>query len=163
MAIEMFLKIPGVDGESTTKGHEKEIEIFSYSLGASNPSDVSRGTGSGAGKVDISSMNLVKQVDLASSKLFQQCCSGKHFDDGTLTVREAGGDSPVEYLTIKMKQVFVDSIQWAGSQGSGKPSESVSLSFAQITFDYYSQTEKGGKGDKMQGGWNIKTNVAAAS
>lgn len=162
MASEIFLKIPGVDGESTTKGHEKEIEISSFSLGASNPSSVGSGTGSGAGKVDISSMSLQKQVDLASAKLFQQCCAGKHFDEATMVCREAGGDTPVEYWTIKFKQVFVDSISWGAASGGGKPSESISISFAQVTFDYYSQDEKGAKKDKVTGGWNIKTNAAAA-
>ena len=95
MSVEIFLKIAGVDGESQAKGHEKEIELFSFSLGASNPSSVATGGGSGAGKVDISSLSIQKQVDLASSKLFLKCCNGNHFDDATLTVREAGGEAPV--------------------------------------------------------------------
>jgi type VI secretion system secreted protein Hcp len=156
------LKIPGVEGEAHAKGHEKEIEVFSYSLGASNPSSVSTGTGSGAGKVDISSMSLQKQVDLASAKLFLQCCTGKHFDDATLTVREAGGDNPVEYWVMKMKQVFIDSVSWGGSAGGGKPSESVTLSFAECKFTYWSQSEKGAKDQKAEAGWNVKTNAAAA-
>lgn len=162
MAVEIFLKIPDVDGESLAKGHEKEIEVFSFSLGASNPSSVATGGGSGAGKVDLSALSIQKQVDLASAKLFQKCCMGKHFDNATLVIREAGGDAPVEYWTIKMKQVFIDSISWGGSAGGGKPSESVSMSFAEVAFEYYSQDEKGAKKDKAQGGWNIKTNAAAA-
>ena len=27
---DVFLKLDGIDGESTTKGHEKEIEVVSY-------------------------------------------------------------------------------------------------------------------------------------
>ena len=162
MAVEILMKIAGVDGESLTKGYEKAIDVLSVSLGASNPSSVSSGSGSGAGKVDISSISLQKNVDLASAKLFQQCCSGKHFDDATLVFREAGGDSPVEYWTIKLKQVFIDSISWGASSGGGKPSESVSVSFAEITFEYYSQDDKGAKKDKVSGGWSIKQNAAAA-
>jgi type VI secretion system secreted protein Hcp len=162
MSVEIYLKINGVDGEAPTKGFEKHIELHSFSMGASNPSGVSAGTGSGAGKVDISSLNLQKSVDLASAKLFQQCCSGKHFDDATIVCREAGGDSPVDYWTIKLKQVFVDNISWGASSGGGKPSETVSISFAEIKFEYYSQDEKGAKKDKVAGGWNTKQNAAAA-
>jgi type VI secretion system secreted protein Hcp len=163
MSVEIFLKIePTVDGESQAKGHEKQIEIFSFSLGASNPSSVATGGGSGAGKVDISSLSIQKQVDLASSKLFLKCCNGTHFDKATLFVREAGGDAPVEYWTMEMKQVFVDSVSWGGAAGGGKPSESVSLSFAEVKITYYSQDEHGAKKDKMEGGWNVKTNAAAA-
>ena len=162
MSVEILMKIPGVDGEATTKGFEKHIELGSFSLGASNPSNVTAGTGSGAGKVDLSSLSVSKSVDLASAKLFQQCCAGKHFDEATIVCREAGGDAPVEYWTIKLKQVFVDNISWGASSGGGKPSETVSISFAEIKFDYYSQDEKGAKKDKVSGGWNVKQNAAAA-
>lgn len=162
MAVEIFLKLPDVNGEASAKGHEKEIEVFSFSLGASNPSSVSTGTGSGAGKVDISSISIQKQVDTASAKLFLYCCQGKHFDEGTLVVREAGGDSPVEYWTLKMKQVFVDSVQWGAASGGNKPSETASLSFAECKITYWSQSEKGAKGEKTEAGWNVKTNAAAA-
>jgi type VI secretion system secreted protein Hcp len=163
MSVEILMKIPGVDGEALTKGHEKEIELGSFSMGSSNPSGVTSGHGSGAGKVDISSLSIQKQVDLASAKLFQQCCAGKHFDEATIVCREAGGDAPVEYWTIKLKEVYIDSISWGASSGGGKPSESVSISFAQISFDYYSQDEKGAKKDKVSGGWNVKQNAAAAA
>lgn len=79
-----LMKIPGVAGEALTKGHEKDIELHSISMGASNPSSVGSGSGSGAGKVDISSLGIQKQVDLASAKLFQQCCAGKHFEEATM-------------------------------------------------------------------------------
>lgn len=163
MSVEILMKIPGVDGEALTKGHEKEIELGSFSMGASNPSNVTAGTGSGAGKVDLSNISVQKQLDLASAKLFQQCCAGKHFDEATIVCREAGGDAPVEYWTVKLKEVYIDNISWGASSGGGKPSESVSISFAQISFDYYSQDEKGAKKDKMSGGWNVKQNAAAAA
>ena len=68
MAVEIFLKIDGVTGESKANGHVDEIEVFSFSLGASNPSSVAYGHGSGAGKVDISSLSIQKQVDNASAE-----------------------------------------------------------------------------------------------
>src|ERR1700761_2865831 len=129
MAVEIFLKLDGIDGEAQADGHANEIEIFSFSLGASNPSSVAFGTGSGAGKVDISSMSLQKQLDTASAKLFGACCSGKHIASGKLVVREAGGDKPVEYYTLDLTEVFIDSVSWGGAAGGGKPSESVALSF----------------------------------
>jgi type VI secretion system secreted protein Hcp len=162
MSIELFLKIDGVDGESQKTGHEKEIEIFSFSMGASNPSTVSSGTGSGAGKVDISSMNIQKTVDMASAKLFLKCCSGTHFDTATLTAREAGGDSPVEYWTMSFKEVYIDNVSWGGAAGGGKPTETISFSFKEVKITYWSQAAQGTKGEKAEGGWNVSTNAAAA-
>ena len=37
-AVDYFLKIDGVEGEATAKGHEKEIEILSWSWGVSQSS-----------------------------------------------------------------------------------------------------------------------------
>ena len=76
MAFDAFIKIPGVDGESTRKGFEKQIAILSFSLGASNPSSIGAGGGGGAGKASISSFNLMKHSDITSPLLFQACCQG---------------------------------------------------------------------------------------
>jgi len=161
MAVEIFLKIDGVTGESKANGHVDEIEVFSFSLGASNPSSVAYGHGSGAGKVDISSLSIQKQVDNASAKLFQNCASGKHFGTGTLVVREAGGDKPVEYYKLEMAECFIDSISWGGSAGGGKPSESVVMSFSSMKITYFPQSEDGSQGTQQQGSWDIKKNTPA--
>src|SRR5579885_2747377 len=100
MAVEMFLDIDGVEGESQAKDFVNKMDIFNFSLGASNPSSVGTGSGSGAGKVSISSISVQKLVDKATAKLFLACCQGKHFAKGKLTVREAGGDTPVDYLDL---------------------------------------------------------------
>src|SRR5215831_10150955 len=155
MSVEILMKIPGVDGEALTKGHEKEIELHSFSMGASNPSTVSSGSGSGAGKVDISSISIQKTVDMASAKLFLKCCNGTHFDTAKLTAREAGGESPVEYWIMDFKQVYVDNISWGGASGGGKPTESISFSFKEVKITYWSQSEAGAKDQKAEGGWNV--------
>lgn len=159
MAVEMFLDIDTVQGESQVKGFESKIDIFSFSLGASNPTSVSTGMGSGAGKVDISSMSIQKVVDKATTKLFLACCQGKHFTKGTLTVREAGGDSPVDYLVVDFTQVFVDSISWGGAAGGGKPSESLSFSFASIKMTYQDQQSSGSGQKAGEAGWDLQKNT----
>ena len=45
MAFDTFLKLTGIEGESTAKGMEKQIEVYSFSWGASNPSTVGSGSG----------------------------------------------------------------------------------------------------------------------
>ena len=113
MAFDTFLDIKDAPGESTAKGYEGKIEIYSFSWGASNPSTIGSGTGGGgAGKVSISSFNIMKRTDSASPKLFQSCCRGDHYDAATVTMRKAGGTAgQVVFLTYKFTEVFVDSIQ----------------------------------------------------
>jgi len=159
MAVEAFLKLDGVDGESKKDGHVGEIELFSFSWGASNPTSVSLGTGSGAGKVDISSLTVQTEVSKQSPKLFQFCAAGQHIKTGKLTVRESGGgDKPLEYLYYDMEEVFIDSVSWGGASGGGKPSESISMSFKKMTMTYHPQKEDGTLDSKIQAGWDVSVN-----
>src|SRR5579875_650361 len=159
MATEAFLKLDGIDGESQKDGHTKEIELFSFSWGASNPTSVSLGTGSGTGKVDLSSLTVQTEVATQSPKIFLNCAAGTHIATGKLTVRESGGgDKPVDYLTYDMKEVFIDSVSWGGASGGGKPSESISMSFKSVQVTYFPQNGDGTLGDKIVTGWDVSTN-----
>jgi type VI secretion system secreted protein Hcp len=81
MAFDTFLDLAGVEGESTAKGFENKIEIYSFSWGASNPTTVGSGaTGLSASKVSISSFNIMKKTEKSSPTLLAACCNGKHFD-----------------------------------------------------------------------------------
>jgi type VI secretion system secreted protein Hcp len=164
MGIEIFLKLDGVDGESIKKGAESWIEIFSFSNGASNPSSVAFGTGSGAGKVDISSLSLQKQLDKSSPKLFLNCCNGKHIATGQMVVREStGGENPQVYYQYDMTEVFIDSISWGGAAGGGKPSESLSVSCKSLQVTYFPQNADGSLGSKIVTGWDVSLNQQKAS
>jgi type VI secretion system secreted protein Hcp len=161
MAIEIFLKLDGITGESEKKGAEGWIEIFSFSNGASNHSSVAFGTGSGAGKVDLSSLSLQKQLDKASPFLFLDCCKGTHIATGQMIVREAtGAETTQVYFQYDLKEVFIDSISWGGAAGGGKPSESLSLSAKSLQVTYTPQNADGSLGQKIVKGWDVAKNAA---
>jgi type VI secretion system secreted protein Hcp len=162
MAVEIFLKLDGIDGESTKTGHENEIEVFSVSGAANNTSSVGYGTGSGAGRVDLAPLSFSKQADKASPLLFLKCCDGTHIATGKVTFREAGGTAPVEFLIYDLGECFVTSWSQAGSDGGGKPTESLALTYKKINITYFPQNADGTKGDKVPAGWDIGTNAAAA-
>jgi len=162
MGIEIFLKLDGIDGESTKAGAEKWIEIFSFSNGASNHSSVAFGTGSGAGKVDISSVSLQKMLDVASPYMFASCCAGTHIATGNMIVREATGATtgPQIYFQYDFTECFIDSISWGGAAGGGKPSESLSLSAKSIMVTYWPQNGDGTLGTQIPKGWDQNKNAA---
>ena len=49
-AVDYFLKIAGIDGESTADGHKGEIDLESWSWGESNPGAGSAGAASVPGR-----------------------------------------------------------------------------------------------------------------
>jgi len=156
MAFDAFLNIPGVEGESGRKGFEKQIEISSFSLGASNPSSIGSGGGGGSGKASITSFNLTKKSDIASPVLFQKCCAGAHFDKVTVTLNKSTGAAPLDFLVYEFSQVFIDSVHWSGANGGGDtPSEQVSLSFGKMSVTYSAQNPDGTKGATKVGQWDL--------
>jgi type VI secretion system secreted protein Hcp len=165
MSFDTFLKFTGgndVKGESTADGHKDEIEIYSFSWGASNPTTIGSGSGGlTGGKVSISSFNVMKKTELSSAKLFAACCSGQHFDTAVVSMRKATGvaGKQQEFLNYTFENVMIESIQWSGSSGGDdSPTESLSIAFGKVTIKYSKQ--EGGKGDLKPAGeasWDLTT------
>jgi type VI secretion system secreted protein Hcp len=158
MAVDMFLDINGVKGESRDKAHSKQIDVLGWSWGMSNSGSAHVGGGAGAGKVNVQDISVTKYVDSASPALMLACAKGTHFDKATLTVRKAGGTSPVEYVTITMDEVFITSVSTGGSGGDDRLTENVGLNFAKVNLYYTPQTEKGAKGTDIAFKWDIAAN-----
>lgn len=161
MAVDMFMKIKTIEGESTDKAHKKEIDVLSWSWGMSQSGTTHVGGGGGSGKVSVNDLSFTKYVDASSNALMLGCCTGEHYDEAQLTVRKAGKD-PLEYIKITMKEVIITSVSTGGSGGEDRLTENVTLNFAEFKFEYQPQSAKGGKeGGAKIAAWNIAENSAA--
>jgi len=156
MAADMFLNLDGIKGESSDSKHKGEIDILSFSWGMSQEGSGHRGTGSGAGKVDVQDITLHKYVDKASPSLMLCCANGKHIAKGKLTIRKAG-ESPLDYLTMDMEKIFVSAYQTSGSGGEVL-TEQINLNFVKVKLEYWTQTDKGAKGDNANFSWDVAQN-----
>jgi len=161
MAVDMFIKIGDVKGESVDAKHKGEIDVLSWSFGMSNSGNAHSGGGSGAGKVNVQDLSFTKWVDLSSTELALRCCTGKHYDKATLVVRKAG-DKPLEYLTISLEEVMISSVSSGGSGGEDRLTENVALNFANIKIEYKEQLKDGGKGADTSMSWKIAENQPGA-
>ena len=158
MAVDMFLKIEGVDGESTDSSHKGEIDILAWSWGLSQSGTTHMGGGGGAGKVNVQDISVTKWVDKASPNLMKYCCNGKHFKEALLTVRKAG-EKPLEYIKIKLNDLIISSVSTGGSGGEDRLTENVTLNFGKVGFEYQPQKADGSKdGGAIPMVWNIKEN-----
>jgi type VI secretion system secreted protein Hcp len=160
MAVDMFLKIPGIKGESQDKTYKEQIDVLSWSWGMSQSGTTHVGSGGGSGKVNVQDMTLTKYIDSSSPLLMLACCNGKHYDEALLVVRKAG-ENPVEYVKIKMKEVIVSSLSTGGSGGEDRLTENVTLNFAQVAVDYTPQNPNGSAGTPIPMTWDIAKNVKA--
>jgi type VI secretion system secreted protein Hcp len=132
MAVDMFLRLDGIKGESIDRRHAGEIEISSFSWGMSQ---TGLSAGAGAGKVSVHDISVTKRLDSSTPQLMKSCATGQHIPTGLITVRKAG-DKPVEYLKIKLVDILISSVQMQGSS-SGTPSDAVALDFEKATFTVY--------------------------
>jgi len=158
MAVDMFIKIGTLKGESKDKTHKDEIDVLAWSWGMSNSGSAHAGGGAGAGKVNVQDLSFTKYIDNSSPDLMLACCNGKHFDSALLIVRKAG-EKPLEYLKISLTEVLVTSVSTGGSGGEDRLTENVTLNFAKVKVDYTEQTPTGGEGNKPKMGWDIAANV----
>jgi type VI secretion system secreted protein Hcp len=158
MAVDMFLKIDGIKGESQDDKHKGEIQIESWSWGANQTGTGAHGGGHSAGKVHLHDISITKFVDKASCKLMLACCTGEHLKGALITVRKAG-KQPLEYLKIKLQDVLITSVQQAG-HGSEHITENVTLNFAQVNMEYQHQKQDGTGEPGGEFGYNVKTNKA---
>ena len=159
MAVDMFLKLDGIKGESHDSTHKEEIDVLAWSWGLSQSGTTHSGGGGGAGKVNVQDISFTKWVDKASPVLFLDCANGKHIKEATLTNRKAGKDQQ-EYLVIKLTDLIVSSVQHGDSAGGeDRLTENVTLNFAQVQVTYTPQKADGGAESPVVNGWDIAKNV----
>jgi type VI secretion system secreted protein Hcp len=157
MAVDMFLKLDGVKGESKDAKHAGEIHIESFSWGLSQTGAHGTGGGGGAGKVSVHDISMTKHVDKSSPTLMLFCANGKHIANGLITVRKAG-EHPLEYLKIKLADILVSSIQHAG-HGSDLLTENLTINFAKFHMEYQEQKPDGSGQAGGEMGWDVKANA----
>lgn len=159
MAVDMFIKIGDIKGESLDKTHAGSIDVLAWSWGASNSGTTHMGGGGGAGKANFQDLSFTKYIDAASPLLLQAVSGGKHYPTTKLTIRKAG-DKPVEYLVIDLTEVLVTSYSTGGSGGEDRLTENVTLNFGHFTYSYSPQKQDGTAGVAIKATYDITKNDA---
>jgi type VI secretion system secreted protein Hcp len=157
VAVDYFLKIDGIQGESFDVKHKGEIQLESFSWGETSASGAGPGGGAGAGKVHIQDLVVTMVVSKASPKLMLGCATGKHYKEAVLTARRTG-KAQQEFLTFKFKDVVVTSYQTGGSAQGDVPIDQASLGFATIQLEYRPQKADGSLDTPVKSGWDLKQN-----
>jgi type VI secretion system secreted protein Hcp len=139
-AVDFFLKIEGVDGESVIdEKHKGEIDIQSFSWGVSNPTTHNpTGGGRVSGPLSVGEITVTKRNDKASPVIAKSVANGKHFPKVEINIvsREAGVPRE-KYLTYKLEDVIISSYSVSGSSsGDALPTESLSLNFTKVEYGY---------------------------
>jgi type VI secretion system secreted protein Hcp len=158
MAVDIFLKIDDIKGESVDSKHGGEIEVQVWNWGMSQSGTTHTGTGGGAGKVNVQDISVTKFVDMSTPNLIKASCKGSHFKQATLTVRKAG-NTPLEYIVLKLYDVIVSAVTTSGSGSDDRQTETVTFNFGKFEYTYTPQTATGAGGAAIPVTWNIPANT----
>ena len=140
-AVDMFLKMDGVTGgESQDEAHKGEMDVLAWSWGQSTG-----GARTGRGRqppLCIQDLSLTKYIDSASPELIMNSVMGEVAPTAVLVLRKAGA-SPLEFLTLTMRNVTVAAYTTGGSGGEDHLTENVTLHFESMRGQYRRQKPDG--------------------
>jgi type VI secretion system secreted protein Hcp len=151
MALAIYLKLAGIDGESTATGHEHQIDVLSFSFGLTHGSDT--------GVPSFSGVTVVKNADIASPNLMLACAIGTHIATARLSC-EIITDGPINVpLAVwDFTNVMLTSFQDAGNNGGeDRPVEQISFTFRTIAYSISEVDSQGDTGKTVRAGFNLDT------
>jgi len=158
MAVDIFMNIDGVKGESQDSAHKDQIDVFSWNWGMSQTGSRHVGGGGGTGKVEVRDLTFVKYIDKSSTDLMLFCCNGKHIAKAEVTLRKAG-ENPLEYLKIKLSDCLISGVDTGGAGEDDRHMETITVNFAKVEVEYTPQKADGTGDAPTTMGWDIAKNV----
>lgn len=160
MAIDVYLQIDGIKGESTDSTHKDWIECSSVEWEVLQPKSATASSSGGhtAERCEHTAITLSKLADLSTPLLLQNCSSGKTIPKAKFEFMRADSKGErIKYFEIELVNVLISSVAPSVSAGDIL-SETVGLKYSQVKWKYIQQKIGGGSGGNTSGGWDLATN-----
>jgi type VI secretion system secreted protein Hcp len=160
MAIDVYLYIDGIKGESADDRHKEWIECKSVAWGVEQPKSATSSTGGGhtAERCEHQDIVIMKLADLSSPILLQTCAAGRTIPKAKLEFMRADAmGERVKYYEIEIENVLIGAVSPSVDEGDIL-TESVALKFSKIRWRYTQQKITGGAGGNTSGGWDLAAN-----
>lgn len=160
MAIDVYLQIDGIKGESSDGAHKDWIECSSVQWEVLQPKSATASSSGGhtAERCEHTPITVSKLADLATPLLLQNCSSGKTIPKAKFEFMRADGKGErIKYFEIELVNVLISSVTPSVSEGDILK-ETVGLKYSQVKWKYVQQKISGGSGGNTSGGWDLSTN-----
>lgn len=164
MAIDVYLQIDGIKGESADSAHVGWIEITSAHLGVSQPKSATASTSGGhtAERCEHRAISISKLADLSSPILMQTCSMGRTIPKAKLEFMRADGQgTPIKYYEVELENVLIGNMDQIVGEGNILH-DAIGLKFSKIKWTYTQQKISGGAGGNTSGSWDLSANKVAA-
>lgn len=160
MAIDVYLQIDGIKGESLDDRHKDWIECKSVGWSVAQPKSASASTGGGhtAERCEHADIVIAKLADLSSPILLQTCSAGKTIPKAKFEFMRADGQGErVKYFEIEIENVLVGAVTPSVREGDIL-TEQIGFKFSRVKWKYTQQKISGGAGGNTSGGWDLSAN-----
>lgn len=152
-----------INGECQLTGYEKMIELLSFSHGiAQQITGDQSNTKRTSGKPQHQDFTITKYQDLASCQLINFCNWAKPIPTLKVVVGQNDNGKVTKMFEYEMKNALVSSLSTGGG-GGGKPQETVTFNYTQITWTYTAQKSDVTDAGNSPATWNLATNSDKAS
>ena len=159
----IYVKIPDIKGDVTTRGYEGWFTADSFSFGVEREMKESGEKGGTAdiniGVGELQECTISKSMDMASITLAQFAINGN--SPGTAEihfVEVAGSGEPVAYLKYKLDRVFIKSWSTSGD-ADDRPTEEVAFYYNKIAFNYTPTKDGRSTGESSTFSWDRTANT----
>lgn len=151
----VYLAVNGIPGSMVErKPFMADIYVKSFSWG--EKMSIAYGAGSGAGKVNMDDLVVIKPIDRASVGLAGACAVGEHIRELRLTVCRMIRGREVPVYSIYLYDVLVSGTSVEMDQGQFF--ERVSFNYTRAQWTYYEVKEDGSLGASVTKTFDLKTN-----
>lgn len=160
MAIDVYLQIDEIRGESLDERHRDWIECTSAVWSVVQPKSATASSAGGhtAERCEHGDVVISKLADLSSPVLLQTCSSGKTLARAKIEFLRADSNGDrIKYFEIEMENVLIGAVVPSIRAGNIL-TEHMSLKYSKVKWKYTQQKIKGGIAGNTAGGWDLSTN-----
>jgi type VI secretion system secreted protein Hcp len=161
MAYDVFIQIPGMDGESTDGRHRGWIEVtqFDFNVRQKVSQTASSAGGASAERADFSEFGFTKLMDKTSPLLALACAGGTHFGSIVIELCRAGGDK-IRFMRYTFTDCMISAVK--SSSDGDFPEDDVSFVYGKVQWCYTLQNRAGGgAAGNVACAWNLERNRRA--
>ncbi len=158
MSFDAFIKIDGIEGESTDDKHQGWIEVLHYDMGLTQKSSATASSAGGASteRAAFQDFNFTKLLDKATPNLALACAAGTHIDKITVEICRAGAEK-VRFMAYEMSNCIISKVLM--ESGGDFPFENVGINYGSVNWCYTQQKRAGGgAAGNVAAGWDLQKN-----
>ena len=154
---ELFLRWPGISGDSNVVGHVGEIQLLSYSQSVSNNDTAVPST---MKKAICGQVVITKPIDKSSTHFLSLVLRSQRTQGPVIVTFVKPGSLQQTYYTVTLHNVVVASMTQNDSPNDASITETLTVLASQFSYSFRAQGTDGSFGPPVTFGWDCAANRA---